>query len=160
MSIDRGMDKDVVHIQLNITQPEKKKNETVICRDVDGNRAYYAEWGMSEREKYISYINAYIWNLERWYWWTYMQGNNGDADIGNRCVDTVGEGKRGTNWESSMETCTFCSVLWSRSVVSDSLLHPWDSPGKNTGVGYHFLLQGIFTTQGLNLGLPHCRQTL
>ena len=37
---------------------------------------------------------------------------------------------------------------------------PWDSPGKNTGVGCHFLLQGIFPTQGLNLGLLHCRQTL
>ena len=43
------------------------------------------------------------------------------------------------------------------SVVSDSvtlwtiatrLLCPWDSPGKNTGVGCHFLLQGIFPTQG------------
>ena len=32
-------------------------------------------------------------------------------------------------------------------------------PGKNTGVGCHFLLQ-IFLTQGLNPGLPHCRQTL
>ena len=32
--------------------------------------------------------------------------------------------------------------------------------GKNTGVGCHFLLQGIFPTQGLNPGLPHCRQTL
>ena len=28
----------------------------------------------------------------------------------------------------------------------------------NTGVGCHFLLQGIFPTQGSNLGLPHCRQ--
>ena len=37
---------------------------------------------------------------------------------------------------------------------------PWDSPGKNTGVGCRFLLQGIFPTQGLNPGLPHCRQTL
>ena len=27
-------------------------------------------------------------------------------------------------------------------------------------MGCHFLLQGIFLTQGLNLGLPHCRQTL
>jgi len=27
-------------------------------------------------------------------------------------------------------------------------------------VGCHFLLQGIFLTQGLNPGLPHCRQTL
>ena len=32
-------------------------------------------------------------------------------------------------------------------------------PGKNTGVGCHFLLQGTFLTQGLNPGLPHCRQT-
>ena len=34
---------------------------------------------------------------------------------------------------------------------------PWDSPGKNTRVGCHFLLQGIFPTQGSNprlLGLP------
>ena len=30
-----------------------------------------------------------------------------------------------------------------------------NSPGKNTGVGCHFLLQGIFPTQGLNLGLLH-----
>ena len=35
-----------------------------------------------------------------------------------------------------------------------------DSPGKNTGVGCHFLLQGIFPTQGLNPGLPNCRQML
>ena len=40
------------------------------------------------------------------------------------------------------------------------LLCPWDSPGKNTGVGYHFLLQGIFLTQGSNPGLPRWRQTL
>ena len=45
-------------------------------------------------------------------------------------------------------------------VDSLRLLCPWDSPGKNTGVGCHFLLQGIFLTQGSNLGLPHCRQML
>ena len=33
------------------------------------------------------------------------------------------------------------------------LLHPWDFPGKNTSVGCHFLLQGIFLTQGMNLPL-------
>ena len=37
---------------------------------------------------------------------------------------------------------------------------PWSSPGKNTGVGSHSLLQGIFRTQGLNPGLLHCRQIL
>ena len=35
-----------------------------------------------------------------------------------------------------------------------------DSPSKNTGVGCHALLQGIFPTQGLNPGLPHCRWIL
>ena len=37
---------------------------------------------------------------------------------------------------------------------------PWNSPGKNTGVGSPSLLQGIFPTQGSNPGLPHCRQIL
>ena len=61
-------------------------------------------------------------------------------------------------------------MKWRCSVRSDSLqphglwstrlLGPWDFPGMNTGVGCHFLLQGIFPTQGSNPGLPHCRQTL
>ena len=56
------------------------------------------------------------------------------------------------------------------SVMSDSLrphglqptrlLCPWAFPGKTTGVGCHFLLQGIFPTQGSNPGLLHYRQTL
>ena len=48
------------------------------------------------------------------------------------------------------------------SVVSDSLwpYYPWDFPGKNTGVGCHFLCQGIFPTEGLNSRLLHCRQIL
>ena len=39
-------------------------------------------------------------------------------------------------------------------------LCPWDFPGNSPGVGCHFLLQGIFLTQGSNPGLLHCRQTL
>ena len=35
-----------------------------------------------------------------------------------------------------------------------------DSPGKNPGVGWHFLLQGILPTHGWNSGLPHCRQII
>jgi len=44
-----------------------------------------------------------------------------------------------------------CSVTKS-GLYPASLLCPWDFPGKNTGMGCHFLLQGIFPTQGLN---PH-----
>ena len=45
-------------------------------------------------------------------------------------------------------------------VACTKLLHPWDFQGKSPGVGCHFLLQGIFPTQGSNPGLSHCRQTL
>ena len=45
-------------------------------------------------------------------------------------------------------------------VVCTKLLRPWDFQGKSTVVGCHFLLQGIFPTQGSNPGLSHCRQAL
>ena len=60
-------------------------------------------------------------------------------------------------------------VCVSRSVVQ-LFVTPWtvalkatlfiNCPGKNTGVDSYFLLQGIFPTQGWNLGLPHCSQIL
>ena len=46
----------------------------------------------------------------------------------------------------------FFAILW--------FLCPWDSPGKNTGVSCHFLIQGIFPTQGSNPVIPHYRQIL
>ena len=66
-----------------------------------------------------------------------------------------------------MGTLAFVLLQWSEShsVMSDSLQHhvlysPWNSPGQNTGVGSLSLLQGIFSTQGSNPDLPHCRQIL
>ena len=66
--------------------------------------------------------------------------------------------------------CLLCCAVLSRSVVSNFLWPPkdcpWgssvhgDTPGKNTGMGCHALLQGIFPTKGLNPGLLHCRQIL
>ena len=44
----------------------------------------------------------------------------------------------------------------SSSLQRHGLYSPWNSPGQDTGVGSHSLLQGIFPTQGLNPGLPHC----
>ena len=76
--------------------------------------------------------------------------------------------KKETNWPAEF------LVLWRKKVKVKSLsyvwlfatpwsptglLCPWDFPGKNTGVGCHFLSQEIFLTQGLNSYLPHCRQT-
>ena len=50
--------------------------------------------------------------------------------------------------------------LWPHGLQPARLLCLWNFPGKNTGVGCHFLLQGIFPTQGLNPGLLHWRQAL
>ena len=68
------------------------------------------------------------------------------------------------------DLCPFLCVCVSRLVVSNCLqphgleptrlLCPWNSPGENTRMSCHFLLQGIFLTQGSNLGLLHCRQIL
>ena len=52
-----------------------------------------------------------------------------------------------------------CSVA-SNSLGPHGLYNPWNSPGQHTGVGCHFLLQGIFPTQGSNPGLPHCTRIL
>ena len=53
-----------------------------------------------------------------------------------------------------------CPTLQPHGLQPTRLLCPWDSPGKNTRVGSLSLLQGIFPTQGSNVGLPHCRQIL
>ena len=74
------------------------------------------------------------------------------------------------HWYAALCVCVCVCAYVSHSVVSDSLqahglqpsrlLCPWNSPGKNTGVGCHSLLQGIFPTQGLISGLLNCRTIL
>ena len=66
--------------------------------------------------------------------------------------------EKGVQFSSVAQSCpTLCNRMDSslyQAPLSMGFL------GKSTGVGCHFLLQGIFPTQGLNPGLPHCRQTL
>ena len=52
--------------------------------------------------------------------------------------------------------CKSLSCVW--LLATPWLLCPWNSPGKNTGMGCHSPLQGIILIQGSNLGLLHCRQ--
>ena len=54
-----------------------------------------------------------------------------------------------------------CPMLCNaRDCSSARLLCPWNSPDRNTGMGSHSLIQGIFLTQGSNWGLLPCRQIL
>ena len=60
-------------------------------------------------------------------------------------------------------TVLSCSVVWLWDLMDCSLPGSsvlGDSPGYNTRVGCHSLLQGIFPTQGSNQGLLHCKQIL
>ena len=107
-----------------------------------------------------------MWNLEKWYRSTYLQSRNRDTDVENQHLNTKGVRGHGIEWEIGIDiymlclvtqTCpTLCSMNCSQP---GSSVHG-DSPGKNTRVGCHALLQGIFPTQGSNPGLPHCRQIL
>ena len=107
-----------------------------------------------------------MWNLEKQYRSTYLQGGNREADIENIRVDMVG-GSRGGGIVSIINN-TLCLFTHSCPTLCDpmdcSLQAPLsssvDSPDNNTGVDSQALLQGIFPTQGLNSGLPHCRQIL
>ena len=77
MSTDRWMDKTaVIHIYNEILFSYEKEHIWASVNEVDEPRAYYTEWSQSERKKQV----IYIYNLERWYWWTYLQGRNEDAD--------------------------------------------------------------------------------
>ena len=67
------------------------------------------EWNKSERERQLLYINIYMWNLERWYWQSFMQGSKEETDVENRLLDSVG-GEGRTIWENSIETDTLLYV--------------------------------------------------
>ena len=59
-------------------------------------------------------------------------------------------------WMGCVHTCSVMSdSLWPHGLQPERLLCPPNFPGKNTGVGGHFLLQGIFSTQGSNSCLLH-----
>ena len=53
-----------------------------------------------------------------------------------------------------------CLTLCDPGNCNPPVFCPWNSPGKNTGMGNHPLLQWVFLTQGSNPDLPHCRQIL
>ena len=61
------------NIYNGILLSHKKEQMWVSWTEVDEPRACFAEWNESEREKQMLYIKAYIWNLEKWCWWTYLQ---------------------------------------------------------------------------------------
>ena len=62
----------------------KKEQNWVICRDMDKPKDYHTEWSKSEIENQTSRINAYMWNLEKWYRWSYLKNRNRGTDVENK----------------------------------------------------------------------------
>ena len=90
---------------------------------------------------------------EMWAWLYYIWLRSKDWGF-KWCWCFYGHTHNPTSHES--ESCSVVSdSLWPHGLYS-----LWNSPGQITGVGSLSLLQGIFPTQGLNPGLPHCRQIL
>ena len=101
------MDKEaVVHVYNGILLSHKREHIWVSSNEVNEPRAFYTEWSKSEIEREISYTDVYIWNLERWYQWIYLQGSNGETDRENRLMDMGGgeEAEVEMYGESNMET--------------------------------------------------------
>ena len=86
----------------------------------------------------------------------------GTVSPGESLNDTVSTARSQTRVEtpcaqSLQSRLTLCNPV---DCSPPGSLCPWDSPCKNTGMGCHALLQGIFLTQGSNPGLLHYRQIL
>ena len=89
---------------------------------------------------------------------TYTGGCQGPVQLQQELEEGVGSRKTlflGPGKDPSVLVPQSCLTL-----CDPMLLCPWNSPGKNTGVGSHSLLQGIFPTWGLNPSLLHCKQIL
>ena len=97
MPIDRWMEEDVVYIYTMEYYSAIKRNEIGSFAETWMDLEMVIQWSKSEREKQISYINTYMWNLEKWYRWTGLQGRNRDTDVENKRMDTKG-GKQGVGW--------------------------------------------------------------
>ena len=73
----------------------KKELSNAICSNIDGPRDYRTKW--SQVEKDILCDITYMWNLKKWYKWTYLQNRNRLTDIENKPMVTEGEGEGGIN---------------------------------------------------------------
>ena len=99
----------------------------------------------------VLYCTTHLWHLK--------DNTNESIPIQNRNRLTVTENKcMATKGERSGLVTQSCPTLQSHKLQLARVFCPWNSPGKNTGVSCHCLLQGIFLTQ--NPDLLHCKQIL
>ena len=79
----------MVSIDNGILLSHKKEWNNAIYSNIDGLRDYHTKWSKSDKDKYHDI--TYMWNLKKWYKWTYLQTRNRCTDIENKFMVTKGE---------------------------------------------------------------------
>ena len=95
------MDKEVVHMHSGVLLSLKKEHIWVNSNEVDEPRTYYTEWSRSEREKYHKL--KHIYEMYKSGIDEPLLGRNRVTHIESETMDTVGERKDGTNWDSIID---------------------------------------------------------
>ena len=131
-------------------------------------RDSHTEWGKSGREKQISCINRYMWNLEKWYRWAYLQ----DRDRGtNICREQmyghqVGRGVGG-NREIGIDINTVLCIKQIKSenffCIPNALWWPkWEGNSKKRGNIYVYIYIYVYAwlTATQQKIMQHCKATI
>ena len=85
-------------------------------------RDCHKQWSKSERERQIPYINTHMWNLEKWYGWSYLQSRTRDTNIENVWPPRgkEGWGVFGMNYKIGIDICTVLCIKW---IANENLLY-------------------------------------
>ena len=110
---------------------KRNKFESVLVRWM--NWEPVPEWNKSKREKQISYINTYIQNVEKWSWWTYLQGQ----EWCRHREETYGYSRGRRGWDEWREWHgNIYITIWKPGVLqpmgSQRVGHDWADWCKNT----------------------------
>ena len=102
-----------------------------------------------------------LWWWDYLWWWDFWENDGKNLQMVCRltliCLWWIGVPKQGL---CVLSHSVMSDSLWPHGLQPARLLCPQNSLEKHIGVGCHFLLQGLFLTQGTNLGLTHCGQIL
>ena len=112
-------------------------------------------------QKWLCYNKSLFQRQKGWIWLQAVLSNSSIAASQTKNLKiSSGHRKQYKQVKLVINRSVLSDSLWPHGLQPTRLLRPWNFPGKSTGGGCHFLLQGIFPTQESNPGLPHCRQTL